>query len=73
VGRRHALCGSDRQPDALARLGPGEFELAAAELGWSLADAVARVRTAVDAAFCEPERARSLHRALDEFVAGLDE
>jgi len=50
----------------------GEFALAATRLGWSLADATARVRTAIDSAFCEPDCALALHRSLDEFVAGHD-
>jgi adenosine deaminase len=49
-----------------------EFELASAHLGWSVEDAAARVRTAIDAAFCEPERASALHRALDGFLTGAD-
>jgi adenosine deaminase len=57
--------------DDPAYLGIGltdEFRLAASRLGWSLDDAVQRVRTAIDAAFCEPARAASLHRALDDFL-----
>jgi adenosine deaminase len=50
----------------------GEFVLASTRLGWSIADAATFVRTAVDAAFCEPGRATLLHRALDEFVAAHD-
>jgi adenosine deaminase len=48
----------------------GEFALAATELGWSLADAAMRVRTAIDSAFCEPDCALALHRSLDDFVRG---
>lgn len=47
----------------------GEFELASTRLGWSIDVAVERVRTAIDAAFCEQERVAELHRLLDEFVA----
>ena len=50
----------------------GEFVLAATQLGWSVADAAARVRAAIDAAFCEPERAVALHHALDDFVAAQE-
>jgi adenosine deaminase len=46
-----------------------EFVVASQWLGWSSDDAVARVRTAIDASFCEADRARSLHRAVDDFVA----
>jgi adenosine deaminase len=57
--------------DDPAYLGVGltdEYVLAASRLGWSLEDAAGRVRTAVDAAFCEPPRAAALHRELDEFL-----
>ncbi|MEX2267875.1 MAG: adenosine deaminase [Acidimicrobiia bacterium] len=47
----------------------GEYWLAANQLGWTLADAAARVRTAIDAAFCAPERAATLRRALDDSLA----
>jgi adenosine deaminase len=46
-----------------------EFVLAADRLAWSLEDAIARVRTAVDAAFCDPARATSLRRELEDFAA----
>jgi adenosine deaminase len=46
----------------------GEFELASARLGWPVDAAMERVRTAIDASFCEPERAAQLHRELDEFA-----
>jgi adenosine deaminase len=57
--------------DDPAYLGIGltdEYVLAARRLSWSLEDAAERVRTAVDAAFCEPARAAALHRELDEFL-----
>jgi adenosine deaminase len=47
----------------------GEYDLAATQLGWTLADAAARVRTAIDAAFCAPARAVTLRQALDDFLA----
>ena len=47
----------------------GEFELASTALGWSTDVAVDRVRTAIDASFCEQERVVELHRELDDFVA----
>ena len=47
----------------------GEFELASTALGWSTDVAVERVRAAIDASFCEPERVAELHRELDEFAA----
>jgi adenosine deaminase len=58
--------------DDPAYLGVGltdEYVLAADHLGWSVEDAASCVRTAVDAAFCEPDRATALHVELDEFTS----
>jgi adenosine deaminase len=47
----------------------GEFAKAADLLGWSLTDAAAATRRAIDAAFCGPEKAAALHARVDAFLA----
>jgi adenosine deaminase len=47
----------------------GEFAAASDLLGWSLADAAAATRRAIDAAFCGPEKAAALHARVDAFLA----
>jgi adenosine deaminase len=46
-----------------------EFVLASTRLAWSLDDAIARVRTAIDASFCEADLVATLHGELDAFAA----
>jgi adenosine deaminase len=46
----------------------GELALAATTFDWSLDDVVARVRDAIDAAFCDAERAEQLHADVDRYL-----
>ena len=50
----------------------GEFEKVACSLGWGAADVEAATRRAIDAAFCDPSHAASLHRQVDAHIQGLD-
>jgi adenosine deaminase len=50
----------------------GEFAEVSRSLGWSLGHVAAATRRAIDAAFCNPDDAASLHRQLDTYVSGLD-
>ncbi len=50
----------------------GEFAEVSRSLGWSLMDVAAATRRAIDAAFCDRDRAASLHRQVDAHVEGLE-
>ncbi|MCY3786484.1 MAG: adenosine deaminase [bacterium] len=49
----------------------GEFEKVSRSLGWGLGEVAAATRRAIDAAFCDQEKAASLHRQVDDHVRGL--
>ncbi len=49
----------------------GEFEKVSHSLGWGLDDVAAATQRAIDAAFCEPDDAASLHRQIDAHMQGL--
>ena len=50
----------------------GEFAEVSRSLGWSLGDVEAATRRAIDAAFCDRDRAADLHRQIDAHVEGLE-
>ena len=49
----------------------GEFAEVSRSLDWNLMDVEAATRRAVDAAFCDRDRAASLHRQIDAHMQGL--
>lgn len=58
-------------PKAMKVTLSGEFAAVSRSLGWSLADVAAATRRAVDAAFCDQEKAASLHRQVDDHLRDL--
>ena len=58
-------------PKAMKVTLSGEFAAVSRSLGWGLADVESATRRAIDAAFCDSERAASLHRRVDEHLGGL--
>ena len=50
----------------------GEFEKVSRSLDWSLGEVAAATRRAIDAAFCDPDDAASLHRHVDSYLSDLE-
>ena len=60
-------------PKAMRVTLSGEFEKVSRSLGWSHRDVAAATRRAVDAAFCDRDRAASLHRQIDAHIHSLEQ
>ena len=58
-------------PKAMKVTLSGEFAAVSRSLDWSLADVAAATRRAIDAAFCDQEKAALLRRQVDDHLHGL--